>query len=154
MLALEAGTMDIIGLEGLSEDQIQFELSRGARFVVFQYFISIIILTFKRSSDIYFVKADEGTLGKGITHTVISLLLGWWGIPWGPIYTIQSLITNLRGGRDVTQAILQALQKETESSKGPVCPHCGASYNPADYRQDAPEWLCSQCRKPLPKGVT
>jgi len=24
--------------------------------------------------------------------------LGWWGIPWGPIYTIASLVRNARGG--------------------------------------------------------
>jgi len=147
----EGESIDIIGLEGLSEDQIKFELSRGARFVVFQYCISIIILTFKRSSDIYFIKAGEGTFGKGIIHTLISLLLGWWGVPWGPIYTIQSLITNSCGGRDVTQAVLEAVQKETESSERPACPHCGAEYNVNDYRQDAPEWFCAQCGKTLPK---
>jgi len=25
-------------------------------------------------------------------------VLGWWGIPWGPIYTVQVLLNNLRGG--------------------------------------------------------
>ncbi len=32
-----------------------------------------------------------------------------------------------------------------------VCPYCGAGFNPKDYRQDAPEWYCAQCRKTLPK---
>lgn len=31
------------------------------------------------------------------------------------------------------------------------CSNCGAEYNPKDYSQDVLEWLCSQCRKPLPK---
>ena len=26
----------------------------------------------------------------------VSLFLGWWGIPWGPIRTIQSIVFNLR----------------------------------------------------------
>jgi ATP-dependent phosphoenolpyruvate carboxykinase len=34
-------------------------------------------------------------------------LLGWWGIPWGPIYTIAAVVTNIRGGKDVTAEILQ-----------------------------------------------
>ena len=38
-----------------------------------------------------------------------ALLFGWWGIPWGPIWTIGSLVTNLRGGRDITREVLQAL---------------------------------------------
>ena len=25
-----------------------------------------------------------------------SLLLGWWGIPWGPIRTIESVFTNIK----------------------------------------------------------
>jgi hypothetical protein len=31
----------------------------------------------------------------------LTSLLGWWGIPWGPIYSIQSLVTNFRGGKQV-----------------------------------------------------
>jgi hypothetical protein len=29
----------------------------------------------------------------------VTWLLGWWGIPWGPFYTLQALVQNLRGGR-------------------------------------------------------
>ena len=94
--------MKIVGIEGMTGDQLQAELQQGAKFVLFQYCISIIIMTFKRSSNIYFVRAGESAAGKGIVFTLISLLLGWWGIPWGPIYTIQALVTNLQGGKDVT----------------------------------------------------
>ena len=40
----------------------------------------------------------------------MSALLGWWGFPWGFIYTPAVLVTNLKGGRDVTskKIILQA----------------------------------------------
>ena len=44
-----------------------------------------------------------------MVYTLISLLAGWWGIPWGPIYTITSLVTNLRGGKDVTQHVIASL---------------------------------------------
>jgi hypothetical protein len=40
---------------------------------------------------------------------------------------------------------------ERESPRMPVCPHCGAGFNPTDYRQDAPKWHCSQCGNVLPK---
>ena len=33
--------------------------------------------------------------------TLLTLVLGWWGIPWGPIYTIGSIYTNFNGGKDV-----------------------------------------------------
>jgi hypothetical protein len=32
-----------------------------------------------------------------------------------------------------------------------VCEHCGADYNPKDYRQDAPEWTYPQCNEILRK---
>jgi len=38
------------------------------------------------------IKSD-GEL-QSLPFTLLSLLLGWWGNPWGPIYTIQSLWVN------------------------------------------------------------
>jgi len=67
-------------------------------------------MSFKNGSDIYFVKSGESGFGYGIKYSLISLVLGWWGIPWGPIYTIWSLIANCSGGKDVTQEVLHALQ--------------------------------------------
>ncbi len=99
----------IRNLEGLSEQDINRELANGAKFVVFQYCISILVMTFRRGSDIYFVRSDE-TAGKhGLKFSLLTLFLGWWGIPWGPIYSIGSLYTNLRGGKDVTEEVLQSL---------------------------------------------
>jgi len=37
---------------------------------------------------------------------LISLLVGWWGFPWGLIYTPMTLIQNLGGGKDVTREVL------------------------------------------------
>lgn len=31
----------------------------------------------------------------------------------------------------------------------PECPSCGSAYNPADYREDAPVWLCGSCHASL-----
>ncbi len=103
--------MKILGLEGLSAGELNSELQRGAKFVSYQYCISLLVVTFKRFSNIYFVRAGESALGKVLGYTAISLLLGWWGIPWGPIYTIQSLLTNLRGGKNLTQEVVAALNK-------------------------------------------
>lgn len=107
--------MKIVGIEGLSGDQLVAELSRGGKFVVFQYAISIVILTFMRSSNIYFIRPGENGVVKGLPFTLISLMFGWWGIPWGPIRTIQSLVTNLEGGKDVTQEILATLRNRVDN---------------------------------------
>ena len=99
----------IKNIEGLTVDQINMELNSGAKFVVFQYCISILVMTFKRGSDIYFIRAEESTTKYSIGFTVLTALVGWWGIPWGPIYTIGSLHTNLKGGKDITQEVLHSL---------------------------------------------
>ena len=102
----------IIGLDNLTVEEVNKELANGAKFVVFLYCFSLLIVTFKRSSNIYFIKADEGTLKHSIKFTLTSLLLGWWGIPWGIIYTIQALITNFQGGRDMTEQVMSALRQQ------------------------------------------
>lgn len=33
-----------------------------------------------------------------IRASVTTWALGWWGIPWGPIYTVQALVSNMFGG--------------------------------------------------------
>ena len=85
--------------------ELETELQRGAKFVVYRYCISIIILTFRRSSPVHFLPAGQNRIRHGLVYSLISFLLGWWGIPWGPIYTIESLVVNFRGGKDVTAEI-------------------------------------------------
>ena len=96
----------IHGTEGMSNEQIQFEVQRGAKFVLFYYCISILVMSFRRSSDVYFLRAEENRVAKGLPWTVLTLLLGWWGIPWGPIFSIQSLVVNFKGGKYVTAELL------------------------------------------------
>lgn len=102
--------MKIVGAENMSPDQMRFEIQRGAKLVHFQYAISILVVSFRRSSNIYFIPAGEGAVGKSLPWTFLSLIAGWWGIPWGPIWTIQALITNFKGGKDVTAQIAARLQ--------------------------------------------
>jgi hypothetical protein len=60
----------------------------------FQACVSLLFITTKFPSR-FVVHGHQGT---GIAYSLISLLLGWWGIPWGPIFTIQALVKNARGG--------------------------------------------------------
>ena len=100
----------IVGLEDIkSGGELQQELQQGGRFVMYQYCISILILTFKRSSNVYFIRHEENSIVKGLPFTLLSLLLGWWGIPWGPIYTIQAVWNNFKGGKDVTKEVLASM---------------------------------------------
>ncbi|WP_438433674.1 hypothetical protein [Gorillibacterium sp. sgz500922] len=106
--------MKMIGVEGMTVDQVQQEINLGGKFVVYQFCISILVMTFKRSSDIYFVRHHENRVGKGMKFTILSFLLGWWGIPWGPIYTIGALTRNFKGGQDVTDEVMASITGSSE----------------------------------------
>jgi hypothetical protein len=114
--------MKVHGIEAMSPDQLNFELQRGGRFVIFHYAISIIVLSFRRPSAVYFIRSGESTLAKSIGFTILTLLVGWWGIPFGPIFTIQALVTNSRGGKDVTRQVLASLSKPKTAAQPDAVP--------------------------------
>ena len=62
-------------------------------------------MTFRRPSDIYFIRSNENALTKGLPFSILSFVFGWWGISWGPIYAIGSLINNFKGGKDITDSV-------------------------------------------------
>lgn len=96
----------IVGFEDMkSVPQLQQELQQGAKFVMYQYNISFFVVSFKRWSKIYFIRHNQSAAAKGLPFTLLTLLLGWWGLPWGPIFTLQTLWVNLRGGKDITKEI-------------------------------------------------
>ena len=101
--------MQIKNIEGLTLEELNTEINNGGKFVLFQYTVSLLIVTFKRPTDVYFIRANEKSSAKGLPYTLLSAALGWWGIPWGPIYTVQSLTSNIKGGKDVTQQVMASL---------------------------------------------
>ena len=99
----------IDGAAGMTVDQVQQAVAEGGRFVIFQFCVSVLVLSFKRSSGIKFVPAGRSRLASGAPYSLISFVAGWWGIPWGPIWTVSTMITNMNGGKDVTNHVLSAL---------------------------------------------
>jgi hypothetical protein len=108
--------MAIAGMEGMSNEQINFELQQGAKIVRYYYCISVLIMSFRRVH-VRFIKTGESRVTPGLPFTLISLFCGWWGIPWGPIWTIQALATNFGGGKDITQDVLNALAPRVASQQ-------------------------------------
>ncbi len=100
----------IRGIESLGIDQIRHEIYLGGRFVRFPFCISVIVLTFRNTSPVFFVRAGESAYAVGLRYFLLSLVLGWWGIPFGPIFTIQSLFHFARGGKNVTDQTVAILE--------------------------------------------
>ena len=103
------GATSIKGMENMSPQEVAFEVARGGSFVVYTYCVSLLVITFRRQSPIYFVRGGESKSAKALPYTLISLVFGWWGIPWGFIYTPQSIYKNLNGGTDVSAFMIQQL---------------------------------------------
>jgi len=104
--------LEIKNIEGLSNNEIRAIINDGGQFVVYPFSISILIMSFKRSSDIYLIKPNEKPIKYGTQYLLASLVLGWWGIPWGPIYTISSIYRIIKGGYNVTSEILSEINNK------------------------------------------
>lgn len=64
--------------------------------VSYTYVISVIVITFRRSTPYYFKEAEKGkAMAMKLLCILCNLLLGWWGIPWGPIYVVKETFCNL-----------------------------------------------------------
>ncbi len=87
----------IRGIEGMKHGELDFEIQRGAKFVLFQYCISVIVMTFRRPSDIYFLRQGENAVVKGLPFTLLSLV-AVGGASRGGRFTPFSQSTTIRAG--------------------------------------------------------
>ncbi len=71
--------------------------------VRYQVALSFLIVAFKMPTRQY-IHGEEQTTLISTAATAVSLVFGWWGIPWGPVYTLQAIGSNVRGGLRSTVA--------------------------------------------------
>jgi len=96
----------IDGLENMTASRLIEEIRQGGRFRMYTYCVSILVMTFRRPSKIKYVPPHASKIAAGLPFAATSFFFGWWGFPWGPIYTIGSIVTWLRGGTDLTESVL------------------------------------------------
>jgi hypothetical protein len=63
----------------------------------YQACVSLVILTLRFRSPRRIVGSRESQR-TGVLYTLISAVAGWWGVPWGFVYTPQAIYRNLKGG--------------------------------------------------------
>lgn len=98
-------SVKIIGIENMSYEDISREINKGGRFVRYSQTISVAVASFYRPcKEIYFLKYDEKPIKYGSKYLLLSVFLGWWGIPAGPIFTIKSIFDACKG-IDVTNEV-------------------------------------------------
>jgi len=105
-------------IKDLTSFELLKEIENGAKVVQFHYCISVLLITFTFHSKSFLIQPGEDTKDKSIKYTLLTLLLGWWGFPLGPIFTIKALLTNFKGGNDLTPGIQTTLNIIKTQSKG------------------------------------
>ncbi len=67
------------------------------RYTIFYEVKSFVVLTIREPIQGIFCSDCAGR--KALKASVVTWLLGWWGFPWGPIYSLQAIFTNMFGGK-------------------------------------------------------
>ncbi len=73
----------------------------AGRLVYYELCVSALFFTLRRPSRLHCLRPGERGIVRGLPYALASVLLGWWGVPWGLIYTPLVLWTDLTGGREV-----------------------------------------------------
>jgi hypothetical protein len=100
-----------IPLQDLNISIIQLKklVAQWGKFKQYKYCISVILMTFKRWTDIYFIPPWKSGFSVAILPTLWTLLLGWRGFPRWPIYSLECIFSNLFGGKDLTTGVMSHL---------------------------------------------
>ena len=97
---------------------IDARLAAGAKFVVYQWNISLIFVSFKHRSGVKVIMPGQSRLTPGLKYSLLALVAGPWGIPFGIFWTIQSIIKNCQGGIDITPTIVARRQSAVAAAAG------------------------------------
>ena len=93
-------------------------VSAQPRYVIFYRIVSVIFMSYK--TPIQGIYCSDCASKDAFKASAISWAAGWWGIPWGPIWTIEAIYKNLMGGeeRNAHNASLLYYQSSYFYSKG------------------------------------
>lgn len=103
--------LDLHAFSNVSEKEFRARLAAGERFVVYLFAVSVVVYSFRHPTKVTVSRNRSNAVLKGLPWSLLTLMLGWWSIPSGPIYTIQCLVANTRGGVDVSANILEHILK-------------------------------------------
>lgn len=93
--------------EATSSHPVVLSVMAGQRYVIYPYVASALIMTFRRSmGSVRVVETGQWPMGPLFGATAITTLFGWWGFPWGLVWSPAALFNLWRGGRDATKEIL------------------------------------------------
>lgn len=105
------GLLPLAGARTLSADELRTRVAAGARLVRFELCLSALVFTVRRQSPVYLTDTWQERYLRGLWYSLVALLLGPWGVPWGLIWTPWAVWVNLTGGVDETDTVLTWLSE-------------------------------------------
>lgn len=81
------------------------QLAAGERIVCYEMCVSCLWVTWQRLSPPVLVRSRRERFLRGLGYSLLSLLCGPWGIPWGITGTLRAWTVNIHGGHDLTEAM-------------------------------------------------
>ena len=99
-------------------DELRAKLRDGFRCVRFEYCLSALVATVRRQSAVYLTASWQERYLRGLGYSLLALLLGPWGVPWGLIWTPCAIWSNLNGGIDVTDEVVGQFGGESAVPNG------------------------------------
>ena len=107
---LDSAVTDLAGSRPVFADELRARVASGYRLVRFEFCFSFLIFTLRRQSPVYLTESWQSRYLRGLGYSLLAIILGPWGVPWGLIYTPWAIWVNLTGGVDETEAILARLE--------------------------------------------
>jgi len=98
--------------------RLAYDIDHGVRFVAYRFAIGAFRISFLGTSAAKRIEPGQSRRLRGLPYSLVSLIFGWWSLV-GPIFTIRSLVTNWRGGFDLTQLVRVILAGQALSPLGP-----------------------------------
>ncbi|MFO0822248.1 MAG: hypothetical protein U0792_03885 [Gemmataceae bacterium] len=100
----------LAGSRPLFPEEIFTRVEAGARLVRFEFCVSALVFTVRRQSPVYLTTSWHDRYLRGLWYSMLAVLFGVWGVPWGLIWTANAFWVNLTGGVDVTDEVLDWLE--------------------------------------------
>ncbi|MEZ0300222.1 MAG: hypothetical protein ACAI35_27515, partial [Candidatus Methylacidiphilales bacterium] len=73
--------------------------------------------TIQYNSPPHYQTSYTASIIQSLPYSFVTLFCGWWGFPWGPVYTLSALGINLTGGKNLTNEFLNDLCRKAAASQ-------------------------------------
>lgn len=107
------------GTRPLFAEELRTRVAAGARCVRFEFCFSLLFFSVRRQSAVYLTKSWQQRYVRGLGYSLLALVLGPWGVPWGVIWTPWAIWVNTTGGADCTHEVLSALESHSSGFAQP-----------------------------------